>query len=44
MEELHGRTVHVDGDLVLLPLFHRPGLVIVPGQILPLHLFHPQVR
>lgn len=43
MEELHGRTVHADGEIVLLPLFFLPGVVLVPGQTLPLHLFHPQV-
>ncbi|XP_057312965.1 protein cereblon-like [Hydractinia symbiolongicarpus] len=42
MEELHGRTVHADGEIVLLPLFFLPGVVLVPGQTLPLNLFHPQ--
>ena len=43
MEDLHGRTVHADGELVVLPLFFLPGVVLLPGQILPLTLFHPQV-
>jgi hypothetical protein len=30
-------------DLVSLPLLPQPGLVLVPGQTLPLHLFHPSL-
>ena len=43
MEELHGRTIHDAADIVKLPLMLLPGVTLVPNQILPLHLFHPQV-
>lgn len=42
MEELKGRTVHTEGEIVMMPLFFQPGVVLVPGQTLPLNLFHPQ--
>ena len=44
MNELSGRQIHEDGAIVILPLFYQSGVIIVPGQILPLNLFHPQVN
>jgi len=41
MEELHGRTIHPEGEVVIMPLFFQPGVVLAPGQTLPLNLFHP---
>jgi len=41
MEELHGRTIHSEGEIVLMPLYFQPGVVLAPGQTLPLNLFHP---
>ena len=43
MEHLPGRTIHDDDQVVMMPLFFLPGVVLVPGQILPLNLFHPHV-
>ena len=43
MEELHGRTIHDADDIIKLPLVLLPGVILVPNQIVPLHLFHPQV-
>jgi len=41
--EVGGRTI-LDDELVLsLPLLSQPGLALIPGQLLPLHLFHPSV-
>jgi len=41
--ELGGRTILEEGDVLSLPLLNQPGLALVPGQLLPLHLFHPSV-
>ncbi|XP_066935165.1 protein cereblon-like [Clytia hemisphaerica] len=41
LEILHGRTIHVEGDLVSLPLYNISGIVLIPGQILPLNISHP---
>jgi len=42
-KEVGGRTI-LDDELVLsLPLLSQPGLALIPGQLLPLHLFHPSV-
>ena len=43
MEQLPGRTLLDDDQVVMMPLFLLPGVVLVPGQILPLNLFHPHV-
>lgn len=43
MDEFSGRTYHEPGSHITLPLLMLPGLVLVPGQTLPLHLFQPQV-
>merc|ERR1711983_166384 len=41
--EVGGRTI-LDEDLIVnLPLYNQPGVDLVPGQQLPLHLFHPSV-
>ena len=32
-----------EDDTLSLPLLNQPGLALVPGQLLPLHLFHPSV-
>ena len=39
--EVGGRTILDDDSILSLPLLNQPGLVLVPGQLLPLHLFHP---
>ena len=41
--ELGGRTILEDDTNISLPLLNQPGLALVPGQLLPLHLFHPAV-
>ena len=43
MDEFSGRTYHEPGTHITIPLLMLPGLVLVPGQTLPLHLFQPQV-
>ena len=44
MEEFSGRTV-LEADLcVTLPLLTLPGMILIPGQTLPLHLFQPTVN
>jgi len=41
--EVGGRTI-LDEELIInLPLLNQPGLALIPGQLLPLHLFHPSV-
>lgn len=39
--ELRGRTVLDDGSLQRLPLLPQQGVVLVPGQTLPLMVFYP---
>jgi len=41
--EVGGRTILDDDTNLSLPLLNQPGLALVPGQLLPLHLFHPAV-
>ena len=41
LEELQGRTVHDDDSYISLPILSLPGVVLLPGQTLPLHLFQP---
>ncbi|KAJ8301385.1 hypothetical protein KUTeg_020372 [Tegillarca granosa] len=40
LEELRGRTVLDENCTVTLPIVQLPGMVLVPGQTIPLHLFH----
>ena len=39
LEEVRGRTVHEDDACLTLPILTLPGVVLTPGQTLPLHLF-----
>lgn len=41
LEELRGRTMLDDGSYQTLPLLPEPGVVLVPGQTLPLTVFYP---
>ncbi|XP_035215361.1 protein cereblon-like isoform X2 [Stegodyphus dumicola] len=41
LEELSGRTVLDDDSCQTIPLLTLPGVVLIPGQILPLQLFNP---
>ena len=41
LEEVRGRTVLEDDSCLELPLLSLPGVVLVPGQTLPLQLFQP---
>ena len=43
LEELRGRTILEEDSEVTLPLITLPGTILVPGQIIPLHLFHQQM-
>ena len=42
-KEVGGRTILDDELVQSLPLLSQPGLSLIPGQLLPLHLFHPSV-
>ncbi|XP_048589139.1 protein cereblon isoform X1 [Nematostella vectensis] len=42
MDEFSGRTVLEPNNVLQLPLLTLPGLILVPGQTLPLHIFQPQ--
>jgi len=42
-KEVGGRTILDDDHVLCLPLLNQPGLALIPGQLLPLHLFHPSV-
>jgi len=44
MDEFSGRTVIEAGQVIELPLLPFPSVVLVPGQMIPLHLFQSQVR
>nr|XP_015930169.1 protein cereblon isoform X2 [Parasteatoda tepidariorum] len=41
LEELSGRTVLDDDSCQTIPLLALPGVVLIPGQTLPLQLFNP---
>ena len=43
MEDVHGRTIHDDESHVTLPVLSLPGVVLLPGQMLPLFLFQPSM-
>ncbi|XP_022258862.1 protein cereblon-like [Limulus polyphemus] len=43
LEELSGRTLLDDNSCQNLPLLPLPGIVLVPGQTIPLQLFEPSV-
>ena len=43
MDEVGGRTVMEDDNIVSIPLLSFPNLMLVPGQTLPLTPFQPQV-
>ncbi|XP_076469200.1 protein cereblon-like [Babylonia areolata] len=43
LEDVRGRTLHEDNAVVMLPLLPLPGVVLVPGQVIPLHLFQQQL-
>lgn len=42
LEEVRGRTILEEESELTLPLITLPGTILVPGQIIPLHLFHQQ--
>ena len=44
MDEVTGRTVMEDDNVVSIPLLSLPNLLLVPGQTLPMHFFNPQVK
>ena len=42
-QEIAGRTI-LDEDLIQdLPILARPGIILMPGQTLPMNFFHPTV-
>lgn len=41
LEELRGRTVLEDGSIQTLPILRQSGLILVPGQTLPLTVSNP---
>ncbi|CAB4017201.1 partial [Paramuricea clavata] len=43
MDEVTGRTVMEDENVVSIPLLSLPNLLLVPGQTLPMHIFNPQL-
>ncbi|XP_052085302.1 protein cereblon-like [Mytilus californianus] len=43
LEDISGRTIYDEDGLVSLPLIKLPGMVLVPGQTIPLTLFHQHV-
>eukprot|EP00057_Strongylocentrotus_purpuratus_P031067 XP_783498.3 PREDICTED: protein cereblon [Strongylocentrotus purpuratus] len=43
LEEYSGRTVLDDECSISLPLVQLPGVVLVPGETIPLHLFNPRL-
>ncbi|XP_067935534.1 protein cereblon-like isoform X2 [Watersipora subatra] len=38
LEDVHGRTLFEEGAEVVLPAHSQFGIVLVPGQVMPLHL------
>lgn len=44
MNEVTGRTVMEDDNVVSIPLLSIPNVILVPGQTLPMHSFNQQVN
>ncbi|ELT95677.1 hypothetical protein CAPTEDRAFT_173167 [Capitella teleta] len=43
LQDVSGRTIHDEDSYLTLPLLALPGVVLTPGQTIPLHLFEPSV-
>ncbi|XP_054752351.2 protein cereblon-like isoform X1 [Lytechinus pictus] len=43
LEDYSGRTVLDDECSISLPLVQLPGVVLVPGETIPLHFFNPRI-
>ena len=43
LEDVRGRTIHEDDSIVTLPLLCLPGVMLCPGQTIPLQLFQPHI-
>lgn len=43
LEDVSGRTIYDEDGLITLPLIKLPGMVLVPGETIPLTLFHQHV-
>ena len=43
LEDVQGRTIHDDDCHITLPVLSLPGVVLLPGQMLPLFLFQPSL-
>ena len=43
LQELKGRVMVEDNQLIKIPLLSLPGVVLVPGQTLPLQMQHPSL-
>ena len=41
LEEVQGRTIQDEDRQLSMPIMSMPGVILFPGQILPLHLFRP---
>ncbi|KAL2091095.1 hypothetical protein ACEWY4_013358 [Coilia grayii] len=41
MEEFHGRTLHDEESVQVLPVLPHAALMLIPGQTVPLQLFRP---
>ncbi|XP_063072482.1 protein cereblon isoform X2 [Engraulis encrasicolus] len=41
MEEFHGRTLHDEESVQVLPVLPHSALMLIPGQTVPLQLFRP---
>ncbi|XP_048740703.2 protein cereblon-like [Ostrea edulis] len=40
LEDVRGRTFYEEDATLTIPVIQLPGMVLVPGQTIPLHLFH----
>ncbi|XP_061187454.1 protein cereblon-like [Saccostrea echinata] len=40
LEDVRGRTYYEEGSTISIPVIQLPGMVLVPDQTIPLHLFH----
>ncbi|XP_028405727.1 protein cereblon-like [Dendronephthya gigantea] len=43
MDEVTGRTVMEEDNVVSIPVISLPNLLLVPGQTLPMYIFNPQL-
>lgn len=43
MQDVSGRVIFDDDSTVLIPAHIQPGVILIPGQTLPIQVYRPSV-